>query len=130
MGVRFPSVFTSTPIAAPPASGAETVYASTPALTLPIDSASVILVCSAALTVGTGTTSYNWALRRGLTVNDVLVTAMSNIVATAGNITLITCMFVDVSPPAGMFFYSFSIRGNGTTAAWTSGSVGLLAFAL
>lgn len=75
MGVRFPSVATTTFIGPLPASAAETLVFTTPPINEPIDNAQVLLFWSCVITPGTSTTSLVYRVRRGTLVTSPLVNA-------------------------------------------------------
>jgi hypothetical protein len=75
MGVRFPSVATTTFIGPLPASAAETLVFTTPPINEPVDNAQVLILWSAVITPGTSTTSLVFRVRRGTLVTSPLVNA-------------------------------------------------------
>jgi hypothetical protein len=86
MGVRFPSISTTTVIANLPASGVETVICTTPPLTLPLDGAVVFLFWWWSGNVGAGTTGLSAIIRRGTTTAGALVTTGSSVLVTAASV--------------------------------------------
>ena len=67
MGVRFPSVATTTFVGPLPANATETVVLTTPPINEPIDNAQVIILWCAMIQSGTATTVLSYRLRRGTT---------------------------------------------------------------
>ena len=131
MGVRFPSVASSIFIAAPPASGAETVAVTTPPLTLPLDFAQVLLWWYVELVVGAGTTNCTQKLRRGASTASLLIITGAALTVTAGNTVGFTGLFVDNPGAVAGVQYSIAFLGTGTTGAWAQGSFStMIAFAL
>ena len=65
MGVRFPSVATTTSVGVLPATGAETVVATTPPLNIPLDFAQVLLFWWFVGNTGAGTVGLVASIRRG-----------------------------------------------------------------
>ena len=130
MGVRFPSVASTTILASVPASGAETVICTTPPLTLPIDNAQVILLFSFECLVGTGTATETWRIRRGTTVAGAQVNVAGTFTIVGNNRWAMGAMYVDTPGAVDKQQYSLSLSGTATTGAWTTEDVCLMAFCL
>ena len=80
MGVRFPSVASTTFIGPLPASGVETLLLTTPPINEPIDNAQVLLQWYASITAGTSTTSFQFRIRRGTLITSPVVFAGNSFV--------------------------------------------------
>lgn len=131
MGVRFPSVFSTTFIGPLPASAAETVICTTPPLSPSLDFASILLFWTFALLAGTGTASVSMAIRRGTTVAGVTITPGSFVqILAAGQNGNVSGSWADTPGAVAGQQYSLTITQNGATAAGTPGNVALIAFAL
>ena len=132
MGVRFPSVSSSTFVGPLPANATETVICTTPPLTLPLDFAMVMLFWEWSMTSGTATTSIIMRLRRGTTVSGTLVNTNNYTISTptAGNAYLLTGCFFDTPGAVGPIQYSLTTQQNAATGAGTNLEVALMAFAL
>lgn len=131
MGVRFPSVASTTFIGPFPATAAETIVLTTPPLTIPLDFAQIILMCSACITAGTGVISHTFRVRRGTALTGVQVNlAPWGSLSTAGSNTMYSFWYVDTPGAVAGQQYSLTVAQNGATAAgvWVDGA--LLAFAL
>ena len=130
MGARFPSVFSTSFLAAPPAAGTETVLVTTPPLTLPFDSATVFILWYCGVVVGTGTTTGRALIRRGTSSAGPNINPNVNINVTAGNTVAFSGCCADSTPGASQPQYSLTLSGIGTTGAWTGVDQWILAFAL
>lgn len=132
MGVRFPQVATTAFIAAPPASGAETVWMTTPPLNISLDFSQILLFWGGDITTGAGTTSFQTTVRRGTSTAGTQIYQTGQLpVATAGQHAFISGVFADVPGAVAGQQYSVSVTGNGTTGAWAAGGAqAMLAIAL
>lgn len=75
MGVRYPSVASTTFVGPLPASAVETVVLVTPPLTPPLDLAQIFLHWMCSVLAGTSVTSHVWRIRRGTTAAGTLIGA-------------------------------------------------------
>ena len=131
MGVRFPTVSTTTFIGPLPANANETIVLTTPGLTLPLDNAQVILLWRAVLVSGVGTNAFIWRIRRGTSLTGALVMASSDVMAVGSNATQSSSGFyVDTPGAVGGQQYTLTISENGATAAGTWNDGCLMAFVL
>jgi len=128
MGVRFPSVFTTTSLGVLAANGAETIIATTPPLTLPLDFASVFLHWWFAGSSGNGTTGLSVAIRRGVTLAGTLITAAAAVLVTANNIVNVAGCFVDTPGAVAGQQYTLTLTGTATTGVGTTLDVCLFAY--
>src|SRR5258708_3089060 len=115
MGVRFPSVSTTTILGTLPANGAETIIATTPPLNLPLDFAQVILLWYFLGNSGASTTALNFILRRGTTVAGTLINVISGALVTAASGVRFSGCYVDTPGAVAGQQYSLSESGVGTT---------------
>ncbi len=130
MGVRFPTVASTTIIASVPASGAETVVVTTPPLNIPLDFAQIIILWCVEVLIGTGTTVELQRLHRGTTTAGAQVNVAGSYTVGGGNRWTFTGCYVDTPGAVAGQQYSLSLSGTGTTGAWTTEDVSLIAFAL
>lgn len=131
MGVRFPTVATNTFIGPLPATNAETIVLQTPPLNIPFDFAQIFLMYTGSISGGTGTTSYQYRLRRGTALAGALVQAgAASIQAVVGGVTDCTRVYFDTPGAVGGQQYILTVQQIGATAAgvWQDGA--LLAFVL
>lgn len=131
MGVRFPSVFSTTFVGPLPANATETVICTTPPLTLPLDFAQVNLHWFFSILTGTGTTSLGYQIRRGTTTGGTALLGASQVqtIAAATNGLSGGCAVDTPGAVAGQQ-YSLTIVQTGATAAGAAGFVCLIAYAL
>jgi hypothetical protein len=130
MGVRFPSVFSTTSQAVVPAAGTNTVILTTPPLTLPLDGATVALLWSWNGTVGAGTTSMAVTINRSLSLGINVLATTTQPVTAAANFSM-AGIAIDPNPGAvGGVQYTMQMSGTGTTGAFANGNLALFAFAL
>lgn len=130
MGVRFPSVFSITPIAVLPASGAQTIIIITPQLTLPLDGAAVFVTWFWNGNTGAGTTQLTVTINRSLSpgVNVIMQNVQP---VTAGVNFSMSGVAVDPNPGASAGVqYNMALQGTGTTGAGGNGAAHLAAFVL
>ncbi len=131
MGVRFPSVATTTIVNALPASGAETVILTTPPLNLALDFEQIFIFWYCTLFLGTGTATLLTSLRRGTTVAGALLTSgLSPLTVTAGNNEMVSGCFIDTPGAVAGQQYSLTMAQNIATVAGTLRDVCMIAFAL
>ncbi len=131
MGVRFPSVATTTILANVPASGADTVILTTPPLNLPLDGALVFLHWNLVFGTGAGTVSVLVSLRRGTTTAAAKINVGSlNITVTAATEVNLSGVYVDSPGAVAEQQYSVSLLGNATTGAMTNSDGALIAMVL
>lgn len=129
MGVRFPSVQSTTILTSTLVTTTESVIVTTPPLTLPLDSAVVLLGFSANILGGTGVTGLSFNIRRGTLVSSTLVNAQGATFMSAGNAFEIGGMYFDTPGPAAGVQYSISVGQQSATANGTVRDVCLIAFA-
>jgi hypothetical protein len=130
MGVRFPSVATTTILGTLPSNGAETIIATTPPLTIPLDFAQVILLWYFLGNSGASTSALLFLLRRGTTVAGTLINVSSGSLVTAAAGVRFSGVYVDTPGAVAGQQYSLSEIGVGTTGAGITNDVCLIAFAL
>lgn len=131
MGVRFPSVFTTTLLGTVPSNGAETIILTTPPLNLPLDGAQVFLGWYLTPTAGAGSTGAVVTIRRGaLLTSPVVLPGPTGTVVTAGAGATLAGWWVDTPGIVGGQQYTLTVSGAGTTGAWTMNQGCLLAFVL
>jgi hypothetical protein len=131
MGVRFPSVQTSTFVGPFPASNAETVVLVTPPLNLPLDLATVFIQWLLAFAGGTGVTSFQYRLRRGTTAGGALVTAgIQAMAATAGVNNFHSGVYFDTPGAVAGQQYALTVQQFTATGASTFNDGSMLAFVL
>lgn len=129
MGVRFPSVQSTTIVTAAPAAGTESVLCTTPGLNLPIDSAAVLLFGYAAIITGATITAIQLNLRRGTTVAGTLINIAQNTLVGSATKVLMPIVYFDT--PGIVAEQQWSLCGNFVGAgASTTTDVCLIAFAL
>ncbi len=130
MGVRYPSVSTTTILGTLPANGAETIIATTPPLNLPLDFAQVILLWYFLGNSGASTSALVFNLRRGTTLAGTLINVSSGSGVTAAAGVRFGGCYVDTPGAVAGQQYSLSELGVGTTGAGVSNDVCMIAFAL
>lgn len=131
MGVRFPSIASTTFVGPLPASGAETVILTSPPLTLPLDFSQVIILWGCSILAGTGTTQFLFQLRRGTTAAGALLNPQSwGVQITAGNPDSCSGVYVDTPGAVTGQQYSLTAIQTGATAAGTFRDGSIVAFAL
>lgn len=131
MGVRYPSVFTSTFVGPLPAGAAETVILTSPPLTLPLDGAVVFILYWFNIIPGTSTTFFTGNIRRGTTAGSPAVTTSPAITPTvAGTQASLSCIFFDSPGAVAGVQYSGTVSQIAATGAGTFQLGALLAFAL
>lgn len=131
MGVRFPSVATTTLSTLLPANANETVILVAPPLNISLDFAQIVLQWFTSIIAGTGTTAFVFRIRRGVGVTGAIVgltTWTDNVVV--GSSTLSSGVYVDTPGAVGGQQYSLTISQTGATAAGTYNDGCFLAFAL
>lgn len=131
MGVRFPSVFSTTIVNAAVVTTAQTIICQTPPLNISLDFALVILLWWITLTVGAGATAVQYFLRRGLTLTSPAV----NVNATTSVVTAATQsenggVYVDVPGAVAGQQYTLSVAFAAATGNSTINDVCMVAFAL
>jgi hypothetical protein len=126
MGVRFPTVASTTFIGPLPANATETAVLTTPGLNLPIDNAQVLLFFMAVMTAGTSVTSHVFRIRRGTTTGGTLVGAAgwSQTIAAAAFGTS-SGWYADSPGVAAEQQYTLTVVQTAATVAgtWTDGSL-------
>ena len=129
MGVRFPSV-ASTTIVASPALAAETVVCTTPPLNISLDFSQIILMWYVACLIGTAGVQIICLLRRGTTTVGSLVNVNANDNVNAGTNQRRSGFYVDIPGAVAGQQYSLTLTITSATAVTTVADVCLLAFAL
>lgn len=131
MGVRFPSVSSTTFVGPLPANATETVILTTPPLTLSLDFAQVFLIWLACIITGASTTSLGYRIRRGTSIAGAFIGAIvwqqTNV---AGNFVNMSGAYVDTPGAIAAQQYSLTVVQVGATAAGSYQDGSLLAFAL
>jgi hypothetical protein len=130
MGVRFPSVFSTTVLNSPIVTTAETVVVTTPGLVPPLDGATVFLLWMTQVTVGASSTGMVMTLRRGVAVASPAVQQFNTIPMTAGAGGLGCGIFVDTPGSVTGVQYSLTLSMTAATGNTTVNQAALLAFAL
>lgn len=131
MGVRWPSVVSTTFIGPLPANANETAVLTSPPLNIPVDSAQIIILWFANVTSGTGTNSFGYALRRGSGTAGPLLDSFGYFAAvTAGNTLAMSGVAVDTPGAVAEQQYTLTIQQAGASGAGTWRAGYLLAFAL
>lgn len=130
MGVRYPSVQSTTIVTATLVTTTEAVIVTTPPLTLPLDSAVVYLGYVVNILAGTGTTGLTFNIRRGALVTSLAINVQLATFASAGNAFQIGGMYPDTPGAAAGVQYSISVAQQTATANGTVRDVSLVAFAL
>ena len=96
MGVRFETTYTTQIQNALPPSNAETVLYTAGVIALAVDSAVVFLQWMVAITAGTGTTAFQFRIRRGSTTVGTSIGAFTwTQKVTAGNIYTLGGCYID-----------------------------------
>lgn len=131
MGVRFPSVATTTFIGPLPANATETVILTTPPINEPIDNAQVILYWMAAITAGTSVTGHNFRIRRGTTTAGAVIGANAwTFTTVATNNTVVSGCYVDLPGIVAGQQYSLTVIQQAATVAGTFNDGCLIAMVL
>lgn len=131
MGVRFPSVASTTFIGPIPANATETVILTTPPLTLSLDFSQVILLWSCSILAGTSTTSFVFRIRRGTTAAGTTIFQTSwPFTIAAGSTFSGGGSYVDTPGAVAGQQYSFTLVQTAATVAGTYNDGALIAFAL
>lgn len=131
MGVRFPSVASTTFIGPLPATAAETVILTSPLLNPTQDNAQVFILWACDILAGTGTTALVFRIRRGTTAAGALVNAAAwTHTLAAGNTAVLNGVYPDVPGAIAGQQYSLTVSQTGATAAGTFNDGSLLVFAL
>jgi hypothetical protein len=131
MGVRFPSVFSTTFIGPLPANATETAILTTPPLSPSLDGAAIFLLWFAAMTAGTSVTAHVFRIRRGTTTGGALVGAnpwTDTLAAT--NLKNSSGWYVDLPGAVGGQQYTLTVVQTAATVAGTFQDGALLAFML
>lgn len=129
MGVRFPSVGSTTIIASPSA-GAEVVVCTTPPINEPIDNAQVLLFWYLLITIGTTATTLFATLRRGLLVASTPLNSITGRTVVAANVNQFSGCYFDFPGIVAGQQYSLSVQLPAATAASTVADVCLVAMVL
>ncbi len=131
MGVRFPSIASSTFVGPLPASAAETVILTTPPLNISLDFSQIFLQWACDILAGTGTTALVFRLRRGTTAAGTLINAAAwTHTLAAGNSAVLSGAYFDTPGAVAGQQYSLTVSQTGAAAAGTFNDGALLAFAL
>jgi hypothetical protein len=129
MGVRLPSVFTTTLLTVSLVTTAATNVATTPPLNISLPFQPVLLMAYYNLTTGTGTTSIKHLLVRGATILNF--NQIDSLVPAAG-LQLSKCIcYIDANPgESAEIQYTLQLQQGGATGNATIQDVCLMAFAL
>jgi hypothetical protein len=131
MGVRFPSVFSTTFIGPLPVGAGETVCLTTPAFTPPLDGATIVILWNASISAGASVTSNNFRIRRGVDITGVqIATNPFNLVTSGGTLNALSGIVVDTPGAVTGVQYTLTVQQISSTGAgtWRDGIV--FAFAL
>ena len=131
MGVRYPSVFSTTFVGPWPANATETIICTLPPLILPIDGATVFIHWWDTLTYGTGTTAINYRIRRGTNTSGQIVgVAAAARTVVAGNTDIVYGCYFDV--PGAVTAQQYILTGvqTGATAGAVNNDICMFAYAL
>lgn len=131
MGVRFPSVQSTTFVGPLPANANETVVITTPPFTPPLDNSIVLIVWTFVYTPQTGNSNSTFLIRRGTTVAGAQVNVQSRVfgLGSGNTVTMSGCYFDSPGAVSGIQ-YSLTIQQNGATAAGTPVDQCMFVFAL
>lgn len=130
MGVRFPSIGTSTRITNTIVAGTDTLIVTTSPLTPSLDFGQIFLFWYVILTAATGATAYTLSLRRGALITSTLINIASLVTTAAGNGLALSGCYVDTPGAISGQQYSVSVVPTGASAATTVTDAALIAFAL
>lgn len=131
MGVRFPSVASTTFIGPLPANATEVIVLTTPPLNIPLDFAQVLIFWYFSIVCGTGTSGLQPHLRRGTTTGGTQINSgTGGIQATAGAAGTLSGFFVDTPGAVAGQQYSLGVAQIGATAAGVFEEGCVIAFAL
>lgn len=131
MGVRFPSIASTTFVGPFPANATETVILSTPPLNVSLDFSQIFLLWACDILAGTGVTALVFRLRRGTTTAGTLINAAAwTHTIAAGNSAVLNGVYPDIPGAVAGQQYSLTCVQTGATAASTFTDGALLAFAL
>lgn len=131
MGVRFPSIASTTFVGPLPANANETVILTTPPLNISLDFSQIIIEWACDILAGTGTTALVFRLRRGTTAAGALINAAAwTHTLAAGNTAVMSGVYVDTPGAVAGQQYSLTVVQTAATAAGTFNDGALLAFAL
>ncbi len=131
MGVRLPSVASTTFVGPLPASAAETVILVTPPISEPIDNAQVILEWQASITAGTACTSLVFRIRRGTLATGTFIGANAwSFTTVAANLTTVGGLYVDSPGSVAGQQYALTVVQTAATGAGTFSDGCLLAMCL
>lgn len=130
MGVRLPSVASSTIVNATIVTTAETVVATLPALNPSLDAALVFILVLLNMTVGAAATQALINIRRGTLVTSPVVSGLPNTNVTAGTNALLLWLAFDSGLALGGVQYSASVAMTAATGNTTINAVSMMAFML
>jgi len=131
MGVRFPSVASTTFVGPLPATAAETVVCTSPPFTPPLDAAQIFIHWFFALSAGAGTTSYSIRIRRGTTTGGIQLNANQwALAATPAIADFMSGCYIDNPGAVSGLQYSLTVMQAGATGAGTQPDVCLLVYSL
>ncbi len=130
MGVRLPSVASTTILASVPATGAETVIATSPPINISLDFAQVLIWWYVNTGSGATTTAITARIRRGTTLAGALVNIASAVLVTAAAGSELTGCYPDTPGAVAEQQYSLTLSGTGTTGAMTTSDVAIIVFML
>jgi hypothetical protein len=131
MGVRFPSVSTTTFVGPLPANANETVVLTTPPLNISLDFAQIILLWMGSILTGATTNNLIYRIRRGTTTAGTFIGALSwQEVQSAAVATTMSGIYVDTPGAVAEQQYSLTVVQQAATGAGTWQDGCLLAFAL
>lgn len=131
MGVRFPSIASSTFVGPLPANANETVILTTPQLNISLDFSQIFILWACDILAGTTTSALVFRLRRGTTVAGTLINAAAwTHTLAAGNSAAISGAYFDTPGAVAGQQYSLTVSQTAATAAGTFNDGSILAFAL
>jgi hypothetical protein len=120
MGVRFPTVATTTFVGPLPANANETVILTTPPINEPIDNAQIILMWMFASTTGASVNGLFYRIRRGTTTAGVSIGAAQWVFTVGAAVaTMQSGLYVDSPGVVAGQQYSLTISQNAATGAGT-----------
>ena len=131
MGVRYPTAVSTTLVTANIVTSAETVVVTSPPLTLTLDFSQVLLWYAVYLGAnGAGSVNIIATIRRGAAVGGTQVSVQQRSVASPGNVTFISGVYVDTPGAVAGQQYSITITMQAATTNTSVTDVCLLAAAL
>lgn len=131
MGVRFPSVSSTTLLTSTVITVNETALITTPPINVPLDFALVMIVAFLVITPGTGSTNARALIHRGSGIGGQLVNmTVPHVTVTAGNPDTLNICYTDTPGAVAELPYTLSVLVAGATANSTIGDAALIVFVL